>query len=400
MLPTLEQCLTICENNISFKFKVENIEGKKVYQFNYFLAKHNDFINPLNQPEDNITVTAEELRGLTFVEQDDGSFKRYLMLHKFFNLNQVPGYQYTDVKDKKISSVADKRDGSMITFVKINGKVFAKTKFSFQSEQALIAQEFYEKDSGIKALVDEFLAYDVQPFFELTGPMNQIVLRYSKTELKIIQVRDNRDGSYITLNERYREYLFTKFKVLTADSYNNNDYTFEKMIELRETIKGIEGWVVTTECGMMIKIKTEEYMKLHHLMTDAVTREDEVIRMTLDEEIDDVLAEIPMDALELRFFVETISDGIVDHVNELSEKIKEMYIDMKTLYPERKDFAIACKPSEYFGLLMRAYQDPSDEAIEKEVINYVKSKTNKLGIAKEYLKSLGINAQFESKDED
>jgi hypothetical protein len=73
---------------------------------------------------------------------------------------------------------------------------------------------------------------------------------------------------------------------------------------------------------------------------------------------------------------------------------------MKILHYERKDFAIACKPSEYFGLLMRAYQDPSDEAIEKEVINYVRSKTNKLGIAKEYLKELGINAQFESKDED
>jgi RNA ligase len=399
MLPTLEQCLEICANNISFKFKKEIIDGMKVYQFNYFLAKHSDFINPLNQPEDAITITAEELRGLTFVEQADGTYRRFLMLHKFFNLNQVPGNLYHEVKDHKIIKVQDKRDGSMISFVKINGNVYAKTKFSFQSEQAVVAQNIYNTNEGIRRFVDYSLDNNIQPFFELTGPMNQIVLRYNKTELKIIQLRDSETGGYVRTTEEFRNMIFENYGIEFADELPLEIYTFEKMIELRETIKGIEGWVVTTEYEML-KIKTEEYMRLHHLMTDAVTKENEVIRMTLDEEIDDVLAEIPMDALELRFFVETISDGIVDHVNELSEKIKEMYIDMKTLYPMRKDFAIACKPSEYFGLLMRAYQDPSDEAVEKEVINYVKSKTSKLGLAKEYLKELGINAHFESKDED
>jgi RNA ligase len=399
MLPTLEQCLTICASNISFKFKEENIDGMKVYQFNYFLAKHSDFINPLNQPEDAIVITAEELRGLTFVEQADGTYRRFLMLHKFYNLNQVPGNLYHEVKDHKILKVQDKRDGSMISFVKINGNVYAKTKFSFQSEQAVVAQNIYNTNEGIRRFVDYSLNNNIQPFFELTSPMNQIVLRYNKTELKVIQLRDSFTGNYADTTEEFRDMIFETYGIEFADELPLEVYTFEKMVELRETVEDIEGWVVTTERGML-KIKTEEYMHLHHLMTDAITKENEVIRMTLDEEIDDVLAEIPMDALELRFFVETISNGIVDHVNEFSEKIKEMHIDMKTLYPERKDYAIACKLSEYFGLLMKAFQDPSDEAIEKEVINYLRSKTNKLGLAKEYLKELGINAQFDQKDED
>jgi T4 RnlA family RNA ligase len=399
MLPTLEQCLEICANNISFKFKQELIDGMKVYQFTYFLAKHNDFINPLNQPENAITITAEELRGLTFVEQSDSTYRRFFMLHKFFNMGQVPGYLYHEVKDHKILKVQDKRDGSMISFVNINDNVYAKSKYSFQSEQAVVAQNIYNTNEGLRDFVDYSLNNNIQPIFELTSPMNQIVLRYSKTELKIIQLRDATTGMYVTTTKDFRDMVFEIYGIEFADELPLETYTFEKMIELRETITGIEGWVVTTERGML-KIKTEEYIRLHHLMTDSITKENEVIRMTLDEEIDDVLAEIPIDALELRFFVETISDGIIDHVNEFSEKIKEMYIDMKTLYPERKDFAIACKPSEYFGLLMRAYHDPSDEAIEKEVINYVKSKTSKLGLAKEYLKELCIDARFESKDED
>lgn len=399
-LPTLKQCLDICDNNISFKYKVEEIEGLKVYQFNYFLAKYQDFKNPISdKPE----INAFELRGLTFVEQKDGSFKRFLMLDKFFNIGQTEDTLFDVVKDETIISVADKRDGSLITFVEIGGKVYAKSKFSFQSEQALTAQKIYNTSPGIKRYVDECLKYEVQPFFELTSPMNQIVLHYPVTELKVIQVRDLRNGEYQEMSETYRYYVESKFNVYFAEQLDVETYTFDYMMKERETREGIEGWVVTTN-KWMYKIKCEEYMRLHHLMTDSVTREDEVIRMTLDEEIDDVLAEIPLDAKELRYFVETISDGIVNHVNELSKYVFE-YVELladevKNTENPQKEFALIAKSNDLFSLMMRAYKDNTEENVEKLVIDYVKSKTNKLGLAKDYLEKLGIKVHFDVKEED
>ena len=62
------------------------IDGYNVSIFNYILAQYSDFIDNL----------AFEMRWLTYVFNKDGSlFKRYLLLHKFFNLNQVAESQYS-----------------------------------------------------------------------------------------------------------------------------------------------------------------------------------------------------------------------------------------------------------------------------------------------------------------
>ena len=55
-------------------------DGYKISIFNYILANFNDFY-------DNDTF---EMRGITYIfDKDNNLFKRYLLLHKFFNINQV-----------------------------------------------------------------------------------------------------------------------------------------------------------------------------------------------------------------------------------------------------------------------------------------------------------------------
>ena len=72
------------------------IDGFNISIFNYRLVQYSDFKNN----------SAFEMRGLTYVFNSDGSlYKRYLLLHKFFNLNQVPESMYSIVKDYKIKFV-------------------------------------------------------------------------------------------------------------------------------------------------------------------------------------------------------------------------------------------------------------------------------------------------------
>jgi hypothetical protein len=66
-------------------------------------------------------------------------------MNKFFNLNQTECSSYELVKEEKIKGIAYKEDGSIISFIKLpNNKILAKSKTSFESEQAIEAQKIYD----------------------------------------------------------------------------------------------------------------------------------------------------------------------------------------------------------------------------------------------------------------
>jgi len=77
-LPTLEEVETICENTDAFFIKDTVVEGQNVKLVDYRLASISDFANN----------NAFECRGLCFVQQDNGTWERNLLLNKFFNLSQ------------------------------------------------------------------------------------------------------------------------------------------------------------------------------------------------------------------------------------------------------------------------------------------------------------------------
>ena len=189
-LKTREECRQIVENSETFYVTETVVEGCKVELYDYRLASIKDFTD--NE--------AFELRGLTFVEQTDGTWERNILMNKFFNVNQTVGWMEDDVKDKKIVRVQDKLDGSVISFVKFpNGTVRAKSKMSFTSEQAVMAQKLYDKNENLRMFINEVMSLDKTPIFEIIGISNQIVLEYEKDELILLQIRDNKTGEYENL---------------------------------------------------------------------------------------------------------------------------------------------------------------------------------------------------------
>lgn len=219
-LKTRDECQEIVKASDVFYCTETTVQGFKVEMYDYRLASYEDFY-PNGLDEDNFL----ELRGLTFVYNPNTDvWERHLALTKFFNLNQCSGVMFEDLKDEKIINIQDKRDGSMITFIKLpNGNIVAKTKMSFISQQAVAAQEIYQNIDGIFCFVNSMIDTHTC-IFEYTSFKNQIVLNYETAELRLLQVRCNTSGEYV---ENISKLACNN--LLCADSFELEKLELEKL---------------------------------------------------------------------------------------------------------------------------------------------------------------------------
>jgi len=336
-LPTYKEALEITENSEAFYVQRGVIEGYVYAMFNYRLAMEKDFI-------DN---KAWELRGLTYIlDGETGDWVCYPMLTKFLNLNQGLTTQYDVVKDKEIESVEYKEDGSLISLLVLpNGKVVPKTKMSFDNDQTTMVKKWLLNTPSVEKAVKE--NSNSTFLFELVSPKNKIVLKYNKTELRLLQVRNTISGQYASSKMIWEHSLH--MGINSADCFVK---TLDELIELRETLENVEGWVVKFKDGQFIKIKTEWYVAAHGLMDD-LSQEHKVIAMILEDTIDDVLGELE-NGSEEKVEIEEIM-GLVDvyynHRVDKAYALKELYLT--TFNEVRKDFAIAHSKSPDFAVVMK-----------------------------------------------
>lgn len=179
---------------------------------------------------------------------------------KFFNLGQHGAYPKT-----KIKYFLEKADGSLgIIFRDQHEDVRVNTRGSFQSEQAVWATNYcyandIEPPSGCTLLA------------EIIYPENRIVVDYGEGEVLIVHaVRDNTTGdywSYEAIQEYYAdEFLCGSLTLALRFEFDNLD----ACVAYVNSISGVklEGVVVITEDGERFKIKGEDYLRLHRLVTN------------------------------------------------------------------------------------------------------------------------------------
>lgn len=370
-LPTYDECREICDFHDNFLFyeSKHELDGYNISIFNYRLANWTHFDEPI--PGKNIK--AYELRGLTFVWNKDGSlYNRYLLLDKFFNLNQVPDTAYSVVKDYKIKNIYNKEDGSVASFIRLpNGEVKGRSKTSFQSDQAIEIQKIYDSDEDIKKFVDFCMDSDIIPIFEYVSPTNRIVVPYANTDLILLRLRDNKTGEYLDIDD-FSDHL-DGISVAASE-----ETTLDDLITIKDIIEGKEGWIIQFENGKMVKLKTSWYIDRHRLFTDELNRENTLIGLILDETIDDVIAQLvePLKKEE----IEEVIDIVNFKMNELSHKIDNLLSEYKG---DKKEFALKFIKNPLFGVTMGVIngKDKMDQ-----IKDYIRSKTNKLMEAREWLK--------------
>lgn len=397
-LPTYEQALEVVAQNPAFKDRQEIFEGIKVHHFGYRLADSSDF---------QITPYHKELRGLVFIEQPDGSMKPYPQLHKFHNMNECDGYMEEDlVNNYELLSMQTKEDGSVINFIPINGKWYAKSKSSFHTEQAKLAQELLDGNHALQEDLDRLYELNYIPIFELVGSKNPIVLKYEgiEAELRLLQMRHIKTGEYVVPeihlsssiplitkeaeDNPTAKRIFETFKRRTGikvAGYHNYSFDgeseppFSVLSELLKEIKryqtileNIEGWILQlrhkeTDEIKFVKFKTAWYTRLHWLLTEL--HEHNVIEMVVNEEVDDFLAEVKTQLIKGDWrveMIERIQKLIIGHLKrhytfiESTLKWTEDFTD--------KEMAERYHNYPYFSALMRGRRGHDIEENVKSIL--------------------------------
>jgi len=341
-------------------------DGYKLSSFNYFICGWNDFEKPLpNRPE----VNAFDMRGTTFVFNQDGSLWRtFLMLPKFFNLNQVEATQYGVVKDKKILNVTAKEDGSLVAFMMLpNGKLFSKTIGSFTSEQAENAYKLLYEDEEQVLWVKNMLNSGFTPMFEYLSWDNRVVVKYAAPHLCLIGVRDNIAGTYYAADELVRNSIPMSMHLVSSYAGDLDYY-----IELAKTMEGKEGWVIKFIDGQLIKVKTAWYFKLHGLRTQDINREDYVIKNYLEETLDDVMSQLdPEEDSDAYSFVSKVTEAIdnyIIHVDKSVDELVELW-NSSFYFGHWAKFATDKHKAAFFGLARTKIEQPENyQKKKKEII--------------------------------
>ena len=338
-LPTYEECKAIVNSydGLEFYESVQEYDGYKISVFNYRLVQYSDFVAPLGKDS---KVKAFELRGITFVFNEDGSlYKRFLLMNKFFNLNQVESTQYDLLKDIPFESVYDKCDGSIVSFIELpNGKILGKSKMMVDNDQANAALKLYNENEHIERLVKWSLAKDITAVFEYVSPLNRVVLKYDKTELILLRLRDNNTGEYLELDSypNISEIHCAK-KLECFDNFN-------QILELYETLQNVEGCVVTLKNNphaKMAKCKTVWYQELHHKIDD-IKKENKIVMMILDEIIDDFIAEIDVSEVEVLDMISAIHTRVNDFLHRKKTLVDAKLEEFETKFNSNiKDFVLS-----------------------------------------------------------
>ena len=250
---------------------------------------------------------------------------------KFFNMEEG---QHTSTKD---FDVYEKMDGSLgIAFYYQNQWVFA-SRGSFTSEQAIKGFEMF-KDKFQQSHFSKDSTY----MFETIYPANIIVVDYIGEDRLVLLGRIGTKSG-----EEYSLDTFRKNGYDVVREYKIKDYT-----KLKGLIgNNFEGFVVKFSNGDRMKIKGDEYIRLHKIMTEISTKSVWEC-LSKGDDIYEMLKDVPDE-----FF-----KGIEKYIKELKSEYsmiegKAIATFLYNKHLNRKDFAEQVVWNKYASVLFKMKDD-------------------------------------------
>lgn len=245
-IPTYNDCIDIVNNNPDMYFyeKKYIIDNYDASTFCYRYSKYNNFMLPII---DKPNINALELKGITYIFNDDGTiFNHNLLLHKFWEIDQYKHSSYELFKDKKVKNITTKEDGFMISFLKLpNDMIVSFAKSGFGDEVNNRANNFLS-DNNYYNFIKKCLDDNIQPIFEFTG-INRIV-EYQNDNLILLKLRNKNTGEYLDIKDFHTDGIS-----VVKEHYK----TLDELLDISKHLEDIEGWVVHFEDDSMLKVKTE-----------------------------------------------------------------------------------------------------------------------------------------------
>ncbi len=274
---------------------------------------------------------------------------------KFFNYEE----HTADEIPNELFDVYEKMDGSLGICFHYADEWHMATRGSFTSEQAIKGRKLLEKYNYKNGLIPGYTY-----LFEIIYPENRIVVDYGGAEkLVVLGAYNNETGNEVSVDEMANE----GFEVVTR--YNTFGEGFDEL--KREISNSKEGYVIRFRNGMRMKIKGDEYVRLHRILTNFSTTDIwELLRTNgnMDEFLDRVPDEfdnwVRMTVLELKAHFENI---------KFRSSIDFEYYKGES-NGDKKQFALAIKDNEYRSILFSMWDGKS---YEDTIWKMIKPKWNK-----------------------
>ena len=272
---------------------------------------------------------------------------------KFFNMEELSDSEIP----KESFEVFEKMDGSLGIFFYYSNEWHMATRGSFTSEQAIKGMEIAKKYNYDRICVPGFTY-----LFEIIYPENRIVVDYGKDERLVLLSIVNPEGNEIP----YEDIEMDGWDIVNR--YDGvNDYT-----KLKEMISNdAEGYVIRFRNGMRMKIKGDEYVRLHRILTNFSTTDIWELLMNKGD-MDEFLERVP-DEFD-KWVKSTISElrYAFFQISERAGKLHDgfRYGKYGDVYPEptKKEFAeFVMKQQDILRPVMFAMWDkkPYDDIIWK-----------------------------------
>lgn len=305
--------------------------------------------------EDEHLAIRRECRGIKFDAKTGLVIQR--LYHKFFNFGERAETQMPELADYIASErLLEKLDGSMVAPLQVDGKIIWTTKMG-ESDVAIMAQDFINKNPQYDKLAKQCIDTNLTPIFEFCSRKQRIVIDYPEDMLILTAVRENYTGRYLSSGEI--SYLQSNALVnipevkasykLDVIGFNNNMEpeqlendlaafeTTNGLIDIIRKKENIEGYVLRFRNGHMLKIKCDEYCKIHK-SKDKLRFEKDVIDLIVSEKLDDVKPFLS--EADLKRVTDFETDFHVG-VNEFIKLVKDKFYFGKTLAGEdKKKFAV------------------------------------------------------------
>jgi RNA ligase len=311
--------------------------------------------------------TAEEIPNELFevYEKMDGSlgicfyYEReltYIERYKlWFNGNYETGMEYCE------EIVPNFDDPYFHPTPKTKGEWHIATRGSFVSEQAVKGKELLRKYNFQK------LHTDYTYLFEIIYKENRIVCDYDFEDVVLLGVINTKTGIEVNLHSDTEDVriqnIIKNIGLNVVTRYNTFGEGFDEL--KREISNSKEGYVIRFKNGMRMKIKGDEYVRLHRILTNFSTTDIwELLRTNgnLDEFLDRVPDEfdnwVRLTMLELQSQFESIKFRSVTDFE---------YYKIQS-NGDKKEFALLIKNNDYRSILFAMWDGKSyDDTIWKMI---------------------------------
>jgi RNA ligase len=255
---------------------------------------------------------------------------------KFFNLsehdsNEIPIENF---------EVFEKLDGSLGILYPHKGQYFIATRGSFDSKQAIKANALlHTKYAHTLPLINPQKTY----LFEIIYPENRIVIDYGqKEELILLAVIDKETGKEEELPE-------IGFPVVKRYDGIHDLYALQTLQEVDR-----EGFVIRFDSGFRVKVKFEEYVRLHRILT-RVSSKNIWEYLSTNQSFEAILDKVPDEFYD---WVKNTVDKLTENYQKIENYCKENFKDLGNRKDTALYFQTLLYPSVLFSMLDKRDYSP------------------------------------------